>query len=96
MSSQIDHHQNALDQQALEKAALNQQALEQQALEQQALEQQALELNDSELDDPELDDLDSELDELLNADDTPPEAFYLALKQALTQLEHHNESVVAA
>ncbi len=40
--------------------------------------------------------MDLELAELLGSDDTPPEAFYLALRQALTQLEHHSDSVAAA
>ena len=47
-----------------------------------------------------LDALDAEfrelMDELLDTDDTQPGAFYLALKQALVQLEHHDASAFAA
>jgi hypothetical protein len=42
------------------------------------------------------DEMDLELEELLDAEETPPDAFYLALKQALNQLEHLDESVIAA
>ena len=40
--------------------------------------------------------MEADFAELLESEDTPPEAFYLALKQALSQLEHHNASVQAA
>ena len=40
--------------------------------------------------------LDADFAELLEPEETPPEAFYLALKQALSQLEHHNANVQAA
>ncbi len=43
-----------------------------------------------------LDEMESDFAELLEADETPPEAFYLALKQALSQLEHHNPANQAA
>lgn len=35
----------------------------------------------------ELDDMESDFEEVMESDDTPPEAFYLALKRALSQLE---------
>jgi hypothetical protein len=41
----------------------------------------------------EMDELDAELAELMATPDAPPEAFYLALKQALNQLEHHSADV---
>ena len=44
----------------------------------------------------ELDEMDADLEELLESEETPPEAFYLALKQALSQLENHNANVQAA
>ncbi len=44
----------------------------------------------------ELDAMEADFAELLESEDTPPEAFYLALKQALSQLEHHNAAVQAA
>jgi len=44
----------------------------------------------------ELEEMEAEFADLLESDDTPPEAFYLALKQALSQLEHHNANVQAA
>ncbi len=47
-----------------------------------------------ELDEMEQDFLD--FNELPEAEEAPPEAFYLALKQALSQLEHHNAAVQAA
>ncbi|MEM8768359.1 MAG: hypothetical protein AAGE43_12990 [Pseudomonadota bacterium] len=36
------------------------------------------------------------VDELLDTDESQPEAFYLALKQALVQLEHHDPASFAA
>lgn len=39
----------------------------------------------NELDDA-LYDMEADIEEILGSDDTPPEAFYLALKQALSQL----------
>ncbi len=44
----------------------------------------------------ELDEMDADLEELLESEETPPEAFYLALKQALSQLENHNANVQPA
>jgi len=44
----------------------------------------------------ELDEMEEDFAELLESEETPPEAFYLALRQALTQLEHHNADVAAA
>ena len=44
----------------------------------------------------ELEEMEADFAELLESDDTPPEAFYLALKQALSQLEQHNANVQAA
>ncbi len=44
----------------------------------------------------ELDEMEADFAELLESEETPPEAFYLALKQALSQLEHHNANVQAA
>lgn len=35
----------------------------------------------------ELDDMELDFEEVTEAEDTPPEAFYLALKRALSQLE---------
>jgi hypothetical protein len=35
----------------------------------------------------ELDDMDADIQEFLESDDTPPDAFYLALKRALRQLD---------
>ena len=35
----------------------------------------------------ELDDMEADIEELLESNDTPPEAFYLALKRALSQLD---------
>lgn len=43
-----------------------------------------------------LEETDTEFAELLEAEDVRPEAFYLALKQALTQLEHHASAYQAA
>ena len=43
-----------------------------------------------------LDDMEADFAELLESEETPPEAFYLALKQALSQLEHHNAAVQVA
>jgi hypothetical protein len=43
-----------------------------------------------------LDEMEADFDELLESEETPPEAFYLALKQALAQLEHHSAAVTAA
>jgi hypothetical protein len=43
-----------------------------------------------------LEEMEADFAELLESEDTPPEAFYLALKQALTQLEQHDASVQAA
>ncbi len=43
-----------------------------------------------------LDEMETDFAELLESEDTPPEAFYLALKQALSQLEHHNAAVQLA
>jgi hypothetical protein len=43
-----------------------------------------------------LDEMEADFEELLESEESPPEAFYLALKQALTQLEHHNAPVAAA
>jgi hypothetical protein len=40
-----------------------------------------------------LEEMEADFAELLEAEETPPEAFYLALKQALSQLEHHNANV---
>ena len=36
------------------------------------------------------------MDDLLDTDETQPDAFFLALKQALVQLEHHDPSAFAA
>jgi hypothetical protein len=36
-----------------------------------------------------LEEMEADLQEILEADDTPAEAFYLALKNALVQLERH-------
>jgi len=36
----------------------------------------------------ELDEMEADFQELLDGEETPPEAFYLALKNALVQLEH--------
>lgn len=44
----------------------------------------------------ELEQMEADFAELLESEDTPPEAFYLALKQALSQLEHHNATLPAA
>ena len=44
----------------------------------------------------ELEEMETDFAELLETEDTPPEAFYLALKQALSQLETHNANVQAA
>ena len=35
----------------------------------------------------ELDDMEADFEELMESDDTPPEAFYLALNRALSQLD---------
>lgn len=43
-----------------------------------------------------LNEMDQDFQELLESEETPPEAFYLALRQALSQLEHHNAAVQAA
>lgn len=43
-----------------------------------------------------LEEMETDFDELLEVEDTPPEAFYLALKQALSQLEHHPGAYQAA
>ena len=43
-----------------------------------------------------LDEMEADFEELLESEESPPEAFYLALKQALTQLEHHSVAVAAA
>jgi hypothetical protein len=43
-----------------------------------------------------LHELEEDFAELLESEESPPEAFYLALKQALAQLEHHNAAVAAA
>ena len=45
---------------------------------------------------PELDEMEADFAELLESEETPPEAFYLALKQALSQLEQHSDSIQAA
>ena len=37
----------------------------------------------------ELEEMEADFQEILEADDTPTEAFYLALKNALVQLERH-------
>ena len=37
--------------------------------------------------DNDLKEMEAEIQELLESEETPPEAFYLALKQALTQVE---------
>ena len=42
------------------------------------------------------DEMELDFDELLESEETPPEAFYLALRQALSQLEHHSEPAAAA
>lgn len=43
-----------------------------------------------------LNEMEEDFQELLDSEDYPPEAFYLALKQALQQLENHTEAVQAA
>ena len=43
-----------------------------------------------------LDEMETDFAEMLENDDAPPEAFYLALKQALSQLEHYNTAHQAA
>ena len=43
-----------------------------------------------------LEEMEADFAELLEAEETPPEAFYLALKQALSQLEHHNADAQVA
>ena len=35
----------------------------------------------------ELEEMEADIQEVLESDDTPPEAFYLALKRALSQLD---------
>lgn len=42
--------------------------------------------------DHELDELEVDFRELLEAEETPPQAFYRALRNALAQLEHHAAS----
>lgn len=43
-----------------------------------------------------LDEMEADFSELLESEETPPEAFYLALKQALSQLEAHSTATQAA
>ena len=43
-----------------------------------------------------LNEMEEDFQELLDSEECPPEAFYLALKQALAQLENHNNAVQAA
>lgn len=43
-----------------------------------------------------LDEMETDFSELLESEETPPEAFYLALKQALSQLEAHGTATQVA
>ncbi len=43
----------------------------------------------------EQEEMEADFQEFLETDDTPPEAFYLALRNALAQLEHHPISTYA-
>jgi len=43
----------------------------------------------------ELEEMDLDIQELLDAEENPPETFYLAQKNALEQLEHHAATTYA-